>query len=153
MLPCQCRTRRGGREGESYVVDAPVGLADAVALAAVADQAVGPHPLDVLHGAAGLREHDVAQAGIVGRGGAVGDGEVAPRVVAGQEDGDVVDLGGAALGVGREGEAAVGGDVEGDFDEVWRVLGGVCDREGVRDRPPPRGVPGCGASTITRPGV
>ena len=84
----------------------------------------------MLHGAGWLREHDIAQAGIVGRGGAVGDGEVAPRVVAGQEDGDVVDLGGTVLGVGGKGEAAVGGDVEGDFDEVWRVLGGVCDCEG-----------------------
>lgn len=78
----------------------------------------------MLDGAAGLREHDVAQAGVVGRGGAVGDGEVAARVVARQEDGDVVDLRGAVLGVGWEREAAVGGHVEGDFDEVWTVLEG-----------------------------
>ncbi len=123
MLVCARRDVRRGGEGGRYVVDATVGLADAVALAAVADQAVGPDPFDVLYRAAGLREHDVAQAGVVGRGGAVGDGEVAPRVVAGQEDADVVDLRGAVLGVGREGEAAVGGDVEGDFDEVWSVLG------------------------------
>ena len=94
--------------GGSYVVDAPVRIAQPLFLTAVADQAVRPHPLDVLHGAAGLREHDVAQARIVGGGGAVGDGEVAARVVAGKEDVDEVDLRWAVLGVGGQGEAAVG---------------------------------------------
>lgn len=102
-------TVKDARRGRGYyVVNTPVSLAQPLILAAVADQAVGPHPLDVLHGAAGLREHDVAQTGVVGRGGAVGDGEVAARVVAGEEDVDVVNLRRAVFGVRWEGEAAVG---------------------------------------------
>jgi hypothetical protein len=100
---------KAGRRGrEHYVVNTPVSLAQPLILAAVAYQAVGPHPLDVLHGASGLREHDVAQTGVVGRCGAVGDGEVAARIVAGEEDVDVVDLRRAVFGVRGEGEAAVG---------------------------------------------
>jgi hypothetical protein len=100
------------RRGLRYIINAPVCVrlpeALSLLLAPVANQAVGPLPLDVLHGATGLLEHDVAQAGVVGRGGAVGDGEVAASVVAREEDADVVDLTGAVVGVRGEGEAAVG---------------------------------------------
>lgn len=65
----------------------------------VTNKAVRPHPLDVLHGASGLREHDVAQAGIVRSGRCIGDGEVLARVVTVEEDGDIVYLGRVVVGV------------------------------------------------------
>jgi len=92
-------TGRNTMRGRTYIIDAPVSVPQPLPLAAVADEAVGPDPLDVLHGAARLRVHDVAQAGVVGRGGAIGDGEVAARDVTVEEYADVVDLAGAALRV------------------------------------------------------
>jgi hypothetical protein len=62
----------------------------------------------MFHGAAGLGEHDVTQAGVVGRGGAISDGEVAAGVIAVEEDVDVVDEAGAVFGIGWQLEAAVG---------------------------------------------
>jgi hypothetical protein len=97
----------GAREGH-YIVHSAISLPQSLLRAAVADKAVGPDPLDVLHGAARLLEHDVAQAGVVGRGGAVADGEVAACDVAVEEDVDVVDHGRAFVVVGRELEAAIG---------------------------------------------
>lgn len=58
--------------------------------------------------APGFLEHDLAEAGIIGRGGAVGDCEVAAGDVAVEEDGDVVDLTWAVGGIWRQGETAVG---------------------------------------------
>lgn len=95
----------------AYIVRPPSGVSQALVCTAVPDQAVGPGPLDVLHGAAGLLEHDVAQAGVIGRGGAVSDGEVVHCFVAGQEDVDFVDHAGAVLGVRGKLEFAVDGHV------------------------------------------
>jgi hypothetical protein len=96
-------------EGEGhYIVHSAISLSQSLLRAAVADKAVGPDPLDVLHGATRLLVHDIAQAGVVGRGGAVGDGEIATCDVAGEEDVDVVDHGRAVVGVRRELEAAIG---------------------------------------------
>jgi hypothetical protein len=96
-------------EGEGhYIVHSAISLSQSLLRAAVADKAVGPDPLDVLHGATRLLIHDIAQAGVVGRGGAVGDGEIATCDVAGEEDVDVVDHGRAVVGVRGELEAAIG---------------------------------------------
>jgi hypothetical protein len=61
----------------------------------------------VLHGAAGLLEHNVAQAGVVSRGGPIGDGEVAAFVIAVEEDADVMDEARAVIGVRRKGETPI----------------------------------------------
>lgn len=100
---------------KTHVINPPV--AASLGLRPVADEAVGPDPLHVLHRAARLLEHDVAQAGIVRGSGAIGDGEVAARVVAVEEEGDAVDKAGTVLGIRRQGEAAVCRDVQGDLDE------------------------------------
>lgn len=89
----------------SYIIHAPVTIS---LWLPVADETVGPGPLDVLHCAALLLEHNVAEAGVVGGGGAIGDGEIAARDVAVEEDVDLVDEAGAVLGIGRQGELAVG---------------------------------------------
>jgi hypothetical protein len=73
----------------------------------------------MLHGAAGFHLHDVAEAEIKARGGAVGDGEVAARVIAGEEDVDLVYPALNVIGVWREGQAAIGRDVQRHLDEVW----------------------------------
>lgn len=72
----------------------------------------------MLDSAAGLLLHYVAQAGIILASGAVGHGEVAPRVVAVQEDGDVVDLAGAVVVERRERELAVGRHVQRDVQRL-----------------------------------
>ena len=71
----------GGERGKflNYIVHPPIAVTSRLP---IANQTVGPGPLDMLHGAARLGEHDVTQAGVVGRGGAIGDGEVAARVIA-----------------------------------------------------------------------
>lgn len=56
--------------------------------------------------------------------------------------------------MGGEGHAAVGGDVQGDFHLVWMCV----SRLDVRLKrggniPPPKGVPGCGAFKMAKPGV
>lgn len=75
-------------------------------------------PLDVLHGAAGLRLHDVPEGRAATSCCAVRDGEVAAGVVAVHEYGDVVDLAGAVGAVGRQHELAVGRDVECYLDSI-----------------------------------
>ena len=126
-------------------------------------------PLDVLDGAAGLRRHDVAEDRAVERRRAVGDGKVAPRLVAVEEQGDVEDLAGAVGAVRRQLQFAVGRNVERYFDGVLCCPGGVSPSRprgthvGRRKEvntgtpcshlPPPRGVPGCGASSTANPGV
>lgn len=105
--------------GFTYVVGAAVAVA-AVGLA-VAHEAVGPDPVDVFDGAAWLLQHDVAVGGVVGRRGAVGDGEVAAGRVAGQEDGDVEDLRRALLVVGRQRHLAVGCYVQRDVEGVYEM--------------------------------
>jgi len=75
----------------------------------------------MLDGAAGFLEHDVSQAGVVGRGRAVGDGEVLARVVAVQEYGDVVYPAGAVTGqLVRQRQLAVRGYIQGYLKELWR---------------------------------
>ena len=154
-----------GVGGRAYVVNTTVAVGGGGL--SVTHQAVRPYPIDMLHRAPRLREHDVAKTGIVGGGGAVGDGEVLARGVAGEEDGDVVDLARAVGGIRRQRQLSVGRHVERDLD-------GLCDRGnnglvsvvqprlgGKRERgrptggyePPPSGVPGWGLSTMAKPGV
>lgn len=73
----------------------------------VADKAVWPHPFDVFYSGTGLLEHDVTQAGVVGRSRAIGDGEVTARVIAVKENGNVVDLARTVLRVRRQWHPAV----------------------------------------------
>lgn len=100
-----------------YIVDAAIAVA--AVWCSVADEAVGPHPVEVLHRAAGLLQHNVAQGGIVLRRRAVGNGKVAARLVAGEEDGDVEDVGRALGVVGRQGHLAVGRHVQRDVEGFW----------------------------------
>lgn len=70
--------------------------------------------------ASGFLEHDVAEAGIVGAGGTVGYGEVHSRLVAVQENGDVVYLARAVRReLVRKRQLAVRGDIESDLEELW----------------------------------
>lgn len=87
------------RNREAYIVHTPIGVTQPFSLATITNKTVGPGPADVLHSATRLGEHDVAEAGVVGRGRAVGYRKIALRGVAGQEDADVVDLAGAVFGV------------------------------------------------------
>lgn len=77
----------------------------------------------MLHGATGLGEHDITKCGIVGRRSAVGDGEIAARVVAVKEDVDVVDLAGSVFVVGRQRKLAVGGDIQCNLDIIYTSHG------------------------------
>jgi hypothetical protein len=99
------------------IVDAPIAVV--AGGLAVACKAVGPHPVDVLDGAAGLLGHQRAKAVDRVAARAVGDGEVASRVVAVQEDCDVVDARGAVL-LKAQRKPAVGCDVEGDVKRFCR---------------------------------
>ncbi|KFZ18474.1 hypothetical protein V501_01200 [Pseudogymnoascus sp. VKM F-4519 (FW-2642)] len=88
----------------------------------VAAKAGGPEPVHVLDGAAGLLGHDDAVGAVGGgggEGGAIGDGEVEARGVGGKEEGYGVELAGGGVGVGREAELAVAGDVDGDLEDFW----------------------------------
>ncbi|TLD26979.1 hypothetical protein PspLS_04844 [Pyricularia sp. CBS 133598] len=90
-----------------------VGAAAVVSTAglAVANQAFGPGPVDVLDGAPGLLRHDEAlAAGYLGA--AVVDRQVQARVPAVEEHGDVVDLRRALGHVWRQVELAVGRHVQ-----------------------------------------
>lgn len=72
----------------------------------------------MLDGAVGLLQHDVAVRVVVLGRRAVGDGEVAPRVVAREEDGDVVDGRLAVVGVRRHREPAAARHVDGEVERV-----------------------------------
>jgi hypothetical protein len=58
----------------------------------IAHKTVGPDPFDMLDRTASLCAHNVAEAGVVCRGSAIGDGKVLASGVTVQEDGDVEDL-------------------------------------------------------------
>jgi hypothetical protein len=85
----------------------------------------------VFYGRAGLLDHGV-----------VGNGKVAAGVVAGEEDGDVVDGRGRVGGIGGEGHAAVGGDVEGDFHLVYMCVSQGAVEEQGRQHTTAQGRPG-----------
>ena len=83
----------------------------------------------MLHGATLLGEHDITESGIVGRRSTVGNGEVAPSVVAVKEDVDVVDLAGGVFLIGRQRKLAIGGDIERNLNSVYIVHGlGISSR-------------------------
>jgi len=72
----------------------------------------------MLYRAAWLGEHDVAQTGIVRPRGAVRNGKVLARDIAGKEDGDVVYLRRHALCIWWQWESAIGGDIESNLYEI-----------------------------------
>lgn len=127
---------------------------------AIANEALGPHPVDVLHRGRGFQvQHgpDIAGAVIL-RLGAIGDGEVVRQGFGGQKQGDVVEecwrVGG--LRGRRPWELAIARDIDRDLKVFWAsMLVSLISPSmiGAVDLPPPSGVFGCGASMMARPGV
>jgi hypothetical protein len=85
---------------------------------AVTNQAVGPHPVDVLHSAAGLLSHYIAEACPILSFGAVRDGKIQARVITVEKHSDVEDLR-RAVGLQRQWQSSIGRYVQRDMKRVY----------------------------------
>lgn len=97
-----------------------------IAARAIANEALGPHPVDVLHCRRGFQvQHGPDIAGtVILRLSAIGDGEVVRQGFGGQEQGDVVEecrrVGGLC---GRwPGEFAISRDIDRDLKVFWAFM-------------------------------
>jgi hypothetical protein len=139
-------------EEPAHIVNTTIGPAAFVG--AIANETIWPRPLHMLDCAPRLHGHDGAQTAVACGRGAVADREVAASVVAVQEYGDVVDRARAIVRIRRQAQLAVGGEVERHLESIY-----ISDQSTALfplrrwSTPPPSGVPGCGASSIAKPGV